>query len=381
MTDLAKAHTRPFSKHQSQVLVVDDEPKNLQLVGEILRRDGIKFIFATDGAEALEAAKEQSPGLILLDVMMPVANGLDVCKSLKSDSETENIPVIFLTAAAEANNIISGFAAGGVDYIKKPFIQEELLARVRTHLSLYETQQQLNDLYSSKSKLITTLAHDIKNPSSALAGIASVIIEDIEKEKFVHSEIISLLDLVRSSARAMTDLVNEILDEANAEENHMPLFIDTENSVSEIIQHLVKLNELQAKEKSIVLHYKPSYFPSVGISRRILTEVFDNLLSNAVKYSKPNSKITIRLLPAIEITDGLRVEVEDTADLINPSVQETLFQNFSKGPNTHNSQQVSHGVGLAIVKRLIQLYKGMIGIKHRGDGNGNIFFVEIPLSS
>jgi len=179
----------------------------------------------------------------------------------------------------------------------------------------------------------------------------------------------------------MTDLVNEILDEANAEENHMPLFIDTENSVSEIIQHLVKLNELQAKEKSIVLHYKPSYFPSVGISRRILTEVFDNLLSNAVKYSKPNSKITIRLLPAIEITDGLRVEVEDTADLINPSVQETLFQNFSKGPNTHNSQQVSHGVGLAIVKRLIQLYKGMIGIKHRGDGNGNIFFVEIPLSS
>ena len=368
----------PQSTEETKILIVDDEPRNLQLVGEILRREGMRFIFAINGEEALEAAKGQQPTLILLDVMMPGIDGLEVCKQLKACEQTEHIPVIFLTAATEVTDLVSAFAAGGVDYIKKPFIREELLARVRTHINLHVVQQQLSTLYQTKTELLTTLAHDIKNPTSAIQGLAPIMIEDIKSGHCSSNELCSMLELMGESARGMTDLVNDILNEETERQGEVAPLTDAQTNAGEVISHLVRLNAIPAKEKSIQLRHELEFEPMVRISRRILTEMFDNIISNAVKYSRNGSEITIRLCPLNSPKTGFRFEVHDQASPIPEETRDALFKKFKKGPQVPLGNGSSHGIGLAIVKRLVDLYRGQIGIYEREDIEGNVFYLEIP---
>ena len=117
------------------ILVADDTPSNLELVNEILGQE-YELIIAVDGAEALALARAELPDLILLDVMMPELDGLEVCRRLKADPETAGIPVIFLTALSDGEALLQGFQAGGSDYVGKPFRPEELQVRVNTHVAL-----------------------------------------------------------------------------------------------------------------------------------------------------------------------------------------------------------------------------------------------------
>ncbi|CAA6691494.1 MULTISPECIES: hybrid sensor histidine kinase/response regulator [unclassified Lentimonas] len=368
----------PQATEETKILIVDDEPQNLQLVGEILRREGMRFIFAINGEEAFEAAKEQQPTLILLDVMMPGIDGLGVCKQLKAEEQTEHIPVIFLTAATEVTDLVSAFAAGGVDYIKKPFIREELLARVRTHINLHVIQQQLSTLYQTKTELLTTLAHDIKNPTSAIQGLAPIMIEDIKSGNCSTDELCSMLELMGESARGMTELVNDILNEETQKHGEAAPLTEARTNAGEVISHLVRLNAIPAKEKSIQLKHDLEFQPMVRISRRILTEMFDNIISNAVKYSRHGSEITIRLDPLNSSKTGFRFEVHDQAAPIPEETRDALFKKFQKGPEAPQGNSSSHGIGLAIVKRLVGLYKGQIGVYGREDIEGNVFYLEIP---
>lgn len=120
---------------QAKILIVDDEPLNLKVLKQVLQ-DNYRLSFAKNGMDALELVKKEKPGLILLDVMMPGMTGFEVCRQLKSDPETNTIPVIFVTALAEEADESEGFAVGGVDYINKPISPALVRARVKTHLSL-----------------------------------------------------------------------------------------------------------------------------------------------------------------------------------------------------------------------------------------------------
>ena len=118
------------------VLVVDDNPQNLQLLGKILSENGYEVGVAQNGTQALKFLKKKPPDLILLDIMMAGMDGYEVCKKINEDMATRHIPVIFLTAKTETEDIVKGFEAGGVDYIQKPFNSAELLARVKTHVEI-----------------------------------------------------------------------------------------------------------------------------------------------------------------------------------------------------------------------------------------------------
>ena len=274
---------------------------------------------------------------------------------------------------------MSAFAAGGVDYIKKPFIRDELLARVRTHINLHVIQQQLNELYQSKTELLTTLAHDIKNPTSAIQGLAPIMIEDIKNGRCSPDELCSMLELMGESARGMTELVNGILNEETQLQGDRAPLTEAQTNAGEVISHLVKLNAISANEKSIELKHEPEFEPLVRISRRILTEMFDNIISNAVKYSRNGSEIIIRLSPLNPPNSGFRFEVHDQASPIPEETKNALFQKFKKGPNAPLGNSSSHGIGLAIVKRLVGLYQGKIGVSKREDTEGNVFYLEIPI--
>jgi DNA-binding response OmpR family regulator len=132
-----------FSPAHSRVLVVDDVTRNLQVIGTMLRNEGYEVMPATSGAEALEGVRVQAPDLILLDLMMPEMDGLEVCRRLKADATVRQIPVIFLTASNEMEHLIKGFEAGAVDYITKPFQLVELRARIGATIRTKRLQDEL----------------------------------------------------------------------------------------------------------------------------------------------------------------------------------------------------------------------------------------------
>ena len=133
------------------ILIVDDIPKNLQVLGNILSHEGYKFEFSTDGKKALDWTKNKNFDLILLDVMMPEMSGFEVCERLKANPETSDIPIIFLTARTDTESIVKGFNLGAVDYITKPFNESELLSRVSTQVTLKKSHDEI----SQNLKLIT----------------------------------------------------------------------------------------------------------------------------------------------------------------------------------------------------------------------------------
>ena len=140
MVDINNKEEKPL------VLIVDDIPRNIKVLGDILRTKDCKIVVATNGPQALELIKKVLPDLILLDVMMPEMDGFAVCKILKESSQTRDIPVIFLTAKTETADIVKGLECGAVDYISKPFNSTELLARVHTHLELKKTRDREKEL-------------------------------------------------------------------------------------------------------------------------------------------------------------------------------------------------------------------------------------------
>lgn len=126
-----------------RILIVDDVALNLQVLGEMLDQAGYEVTAALSGRQALEAVQNDKPDLILLDVMMPDLDGFEVCRELKRDLATSEIPVIFLTARTETDAVVKGFAIGAVDYVTKPVNRDELMARVRLHLELLNARQEL----------------------------------------------------------------------------------------------------------------------------------------------------------------------------------------------------------------------------------------------
>ncbi len=130
-------------KNTSSILAVDDNQHNLQLLGSVLQKEGYEVAMAMNGEEALAYLREELPDLILLDVMMPTMDGFQVCEEFKKDQMNTNIPVIFLTAKTDTDDVVKGFESGGVDYISKPFKSAELLARVKTHLDLKKAREEI----------------------------------------------------------------------------------------------------------------------------------------------------------------------------------------------------------------------------------------------
>ena len=174
-----------FENKVPTLLVVDDNPKNLQIVALILREVNFKIIIATDGKSAVDLVQRAKPDLVLMDVMMPGMDGFEACKIIKSDPANDNIPVIFLTALSEKVNTVKGLEAGGVDYMVKPFDKEELVTRIRTHLELKYTRDKLQkttddliELNSIKDKLFSIIGHDLRSPVGSLKMMLNFVSKD-----------------------------------------------------------------------------------------------------------------------------------------------------------------------------------------------------------
>jgi two-component system sensor histidine kinase/response regulator len=362
---------------RSSVLIVDDITKNLQVVGTILRQAGYAVTPATSGAEALEGLREHLPDLILLDLMMPEMDGLEVCRRLKADPLIRPIPVIFLTASNEMEHLVKGFEVGAVDYVTKPFNPPELLARVRTHLELKHARdtivrygQELSRLNEEKNEFMGIAAHDLRSPLNAVKGYSEMVLEDAT----LGRENAELVNRIQVAAARMVEMVQNLLDANRIERGEMKLNLAPAD-LRPTLNSVVETQRAPAAAKQQTIHLESDPVPAVVlVDSSIIVQVLENLVSNAMKYSPPGKNIFVRLKKQAQ---GARVEVQDEGPGLSAEDQKKLFGKFARLSAKPTGGEHSTGLGLSIVKKMVEAMNGKVWCESEL-GRGATFIVEFP---
>jgi signal transduction histidine kinase len=358
----------------SRILVIDDITKNLQVVGTMLRNEGYHVMPATSGAQALERVRAQLPDLILLDLMMPEMDGLEVCRLLKAEPLTEAVPVIFLTASNEMEHLVKGFAVGAVDYVTKPFNAPELLARVRTHLELLHARQRLRDMNQEKNEFLGIAAHDLRSPLTAIQGFSEEILAEPGMDR---EELVDAARRIHGEARRMVEMVQNLLD-VNAIERGEVKVQPAPFELAKLVRSVVEGYRPKAAAKQQTLSCDDQGPPVQALADPLLTrQIVDNLVSNAVKYSPRGREICVRLAQS---TSTVRCEVQDQGPGLNQEDQQRLFGKFARLSAKPTAGEPSIGLGLSIVKRLAEAMDGRVWCESEL-GRGATFILTLPAAS
>lgn len=355
---------------QSRVLVVDDVVQNLQVVGTMLRKEGYEVMPASNGLQALERVRVRKPDLILLDLMMPEMDGLEACRRLKADPAARQIPIIFLTASNEMEHLVSGFEAGAVDYVTKPFNGAELLARVRTHLELKWAREQLREMNDEKNEFMGIVAHDLRNPLSAIVGYAEMASEDARE--LGHDGIDQTVNRIRQAAIRMAEMVQNLLDTNRIERGDLRLELKP-TTLMDVASSLIESFQSRAATKQQSLHLESSDgLPMAMVDQSLVTQVLENLVSNAVKYSPVGKRIVIRLKDAPGM---VRCEIQDEGPGLSAEDQKRLFGKFARLSAKPTGGEHAVGLGLSIVKKMVEAMNGRVWCESEL-GHGAKFIVE-----
>ena len=374
--------------HPSSILIVDDVPDNLRLLTGILKGQGYRARPVPNGRLALRAAKYDPPDLILLDIDMPGMDGFEVCRALKADDRTHDIPVIFVSALEETADKVEGFRVGGVDYISKPYQTEEVLARVRTHLSLRGLQERLEVQNAQlqeqaevlaratrrKDEFLASMSHELRTPLNAILGISEVLCEGIYGP--LNERQSQAVRNAEQSARHLLDLINDVLDVSKIEAGQAELDIGTV-VVEEVCQDSLQfIRPLSLKKQLQVSFSLDTTVATLQADERRLKQILVNLLSNAVKFTPEGGAIGLEVgsdaeegaLHFVVWDTGIGVAKEDIARLGQPFVQ--LDSRLSR-------QHAGSGLGLSLVRRLTEYHGGSLAIESK-IGEGSRFTVSLP---
>ena len=355
------------------VLVIDDEPGTLQVRGALLEKHGHQVMTAAGGEEALATLKTTHPDIILLDVLMPEISGFDLCRKLRDDPATRDIPILFLSAVTDKNFVVAALDAGAVDYITKPFHGPELISRVELHVSRRKTLNQLAKAIREKNRLLEIVAHDLKNPLSGIQFAATILAENPTLPDNSRAELIRSID---ESAKRAFEIVSGLLETQTVEE--------AKTSVSKAPQSLrdhahraVANFEHHCRRKDIHIEVRAEEEDiSVVAESRLLICCLENLVSNAIKFSPPGSKVTIHVHR--EGSGGV-FRIEDEGPGINDDELPQLFGKFTRLSARPTSGEASTGLGLHIVHELVTAMEGRVDYRKR-DAGGAIFLIELPLA-
>ncbi|BAY37049.1 two-component hybrid sensor and regulator [Nostoc sp. NIES-2111] len=427
--------TRPV-----HILLVDDNPNNLKVLSEAIQGYGWKALMATDGESAIEQTEYAIPDLILLDVMMPGIDGFETCRRLKANPITENIPIIFMTALADGKDKVKGLEIGAVDYITKPFQQEEVIARLKLHLkishltrtleesvqkrtaeltqSLHKLQQtQLQLIQSEKmsilGQLVAGIGHEINNPIGFIAGSLSHIEEytngllnlvtlqqqklpDLDPEvddliaeidlEYIHEDLPKLIKSMNQGINRLKDISLSLRTFARADISSQVEFQIHEgiDSTLMLLKHRLKGNG-NSPEIKVVTEY--GNLPPISCYPGQLNQVFMNIIANAVDaFDEPKHQDSQQAFsqPTIHITtsvdsqrENITISIQDNGCGMPREVQERIFeQSFTTKPVGKGT-----GLGLAISYEIVvNKHHGQINCNSTL-GIGTQFTIVLPINS
>lgn len=354
------------------ILVVDDQMRNIQVVGTMLTREGYEVIPATSGAQALQRVVAQMPDLVLLDVMMPEMDGFEVCRKLREQHDTAALPVIFVSAADDADAVVRGLEAGGTDYVTKPFNRAELLARVRNQVELKRARETAARIMRERESIVSMVAHDLKNPIGAIRFSAQTLAELGPEQKATSTELIEHIVGTCDQVMSLVDrFLNNRAQEAAQERVHLGRVI------AEQIQDMLSPWQQTARRKSISFDLRmEAVKQQVKADPLILAQILENLMSNALKFSPLGSHIQTRIH-----LEGARlaVSIQDEGPGFSDSDLSRLFQDYMRLSAKPTAGESSTGLGLAIAKRGADRMGALLTVDNRPDGKGAVAKLELPL--
>ncbi|MDH6306547.1 two-component system sensor histidine kinase/response regulator [Parabacteroides sp. PF5-5] len=359
-----------------KILIVDDIPTNVMLVEAILKKEGYSLITADNGVDALKIAQEQHPNIILLDIMMPGMDGYEVLQHLKSNPDTNAIPVIIMSALNDMPSIIKGYQLGATEYVTKPFQREELVKRIAHRFELYSIERIKEELVltiESRDMLYSVISHDLRTPLGSLKMMNNSILKMVDRER-VGDDVYEMLLLTNKTSEDTFQLLDNLTKWSKYTQNKIALH-KQKTDINGLIESIITIYQPIAELKRVSIISKGLDETLSGIvDVDMVKTIVRNLLSNAVKFSYEGGTVEI----ATRLEDNyLYFSVTDHGKGLKEGDKERLFnaEHFSTF-GTDNEQ--GSGLGLMISKTFVDLHEGKIWFKSE-EGKGTTIFFTLKI--
>jgi two-component system, sensor histidine kinase and response regulator len=351
----------------ASVFVVDDDPHNREVVELLLSRESYQVSQLSSAADLWEKLEVSPPDVILLDVMMPDVNGLEVCQSLKKSPLWNHIPVVMVTALSSKEDLKRCIDAGADDFIGKPVNGTELRSRVRSMLRIKKQHDDLKAALQLRQDLVHMLVHDLRNP---LANI--VLSTDLLHMTELQPKQVQKVDQIQLNCRQLQTMIDSLLMTAQLKAGQMQLHYE-EVDLGVIGQQVIHDFEAIASQKYIQLIGDiPQTELSSLLDKAVFRRILDNLLSNAIKFSPSGSCITLQIDAHSETT---RIRVIDEGKGIRPELHQQIFERFEIGDFKEEVSQT--GLGLSFCKMAIEAHGGSIEVEENFPC-GTILTLKLP---
>jgi len=361
--------------HGARILVVDDDPLARRHLRAILERSHYVVDAAEGGEEALALFTDCKPDLVVLDIQMPVLDGLEVCRRVRSLPNGDLVPIIFLTGDERPNIHALALQAKGDDFLRKPVLPAELIVRIRSLMRLKRLQAEVQaerdsliDLHKQREQLFEFIVHDLKNPLSAIQmGLELLDTRDDTATPRAH------LHRLRETATTMGRMIQDILDIGRAEQVGLELH-RTRIPLATWLPGLFKAVESHSRQREHTLTWSCPGDLDLVADQEFLGRLLLNLLDNALKYSPSGSRTHIE---ARRAESCVRLEVRDEGDGIPEHQREQVFEKFVRLEEPGRSRRSGSGLGLAFCQMVAEAHGGRIWVEENPP-RGSVFVVELP---
>ena len=363
-----------------KILIVDDVMSNVLLLKVLLTNEKFAIATASNGRQALEQVEKENPDLVLLDVMMPDMSGFEVAQHLKSNPNTADIPIIFLTALNSTADIVKGFQVGANDFISKPFNKEELIIRVTHQISLVAAKrlilsktEELQRTIAGRDKLYSVIAHDLRSPMGSIKMVLNMLILILPSEK-IGAEMYELLTMANQTTEDVFSLLDNLLKWTKSQIGKLNVVYQDVDLV-EVTDGVIEIFSMVASLKKIRIHEMKPEKMMVNADIDMLKTVVRNLLSNAIKFSKENSEVLVKM----EEVDGMAVvSVQDYGCGISEEGQKKLLHTDTHFSTFGTNNEEGSGLGLLLCKDFVVKNGGKLWFTSK-EGEGSIFSFSIPV--
>lgn len=363
-----------------KILIVDDVMSNVLLLKVLLTNEKFAIATASNGRQALEQVEKENPDLVLLDVMMPDMSGFEVAQHLKSNPNTADIPIIFLTALNSTADIVKGFQVGANDFISKPFNKEELIIRVTHQISLVAAKrlilsktEELQRTIAGRDKLYSVIAHDLRSPMGSIKMVLNMLILNLPSEK-IGAEMYELLTMANQTTEDVFSLLDNLLKWTKSQIGKLNVvYLDVD--LVEVTDGVIEIFSMVASLKKIRIREMKPEKMMVNADIDMLKTVVRNLLSNAIKFSKENSEVLVKM----EEVDGMAVvSVQDYGCGISEEGQKKLLHTDTHFSTFGTNNEEGSGLGLLLCKDFVVKNGGKLWFTSK-EGEGSIFSFSIPV--
>ena len=350
-----------------KILIVDDNIDTVELLTKRFRAEGYEIAAAHDGEEALRKVREYVPDLVVLDIMMPKIDGLEVCRQLKDDEITKHIPILMLTAKSEVSEKVKGLDTGADGYLTKPFDYKELAARVRSLLAQKDASVKLaqKEKLAALDHIVDEVSHEVRNPLVSIGGLTRRILKNISDDDPNRK----YLDVILKNVAALEKMVAQLVTLKSA------IVSCTETAdINEIVNLALSRKAQQISEKMVVLTTRfIENPPLISVDHENLTTAIANIIENSIEAMANSPLKKLSVITGVD-RDYFEIEINDSGRGISRDAMKNIYDPF------FTSKTYGPGLGLTFSLKTIQSHGGTISVQSEV-GKGTCFTIRLPLGT